>query len=200
MIKNFIFDLGNVIVSFDHRKTAAGLAAVCAHTPEVVFGKAISSPLVQQYNLGKITSADFFAAVKRELDLQMDFAQFSQAWNCTFAMEPLVSERFIENLSRKYKLLLLSDTNELHFDYIREHFSVLDYFSDFILSHKAGAAKPSPEIFKIAVKAAGCLPEECLFIDDLAPNVEGARRAGLDALQFVSAAKLETDLKERGLI
>lgn len=108
MIKTFIFDLGNVIVSFDHNKTAARLASVCGHESEVIFNKAIASPLVRQYNLGKITSAEFFESIRRELDLRMDFREFSEAWNCTFAPEPLVSEQFIKTLADKYKLLLLS--------------------------------------------------------------------------------------------
>jgi putative hydrolase of the HAD superfamily len=200
MIKTFIFDLGNVIVSFDHNKTAAGLANVCAQASDVIFGKAISSPLVREYNLGRISSEEFFDQVRRELDLRMSFAEFSAAWNCTFEMEPLISERFIKNLANKYKLLLLSDTNELHFDYIREHFPVLDHFDDFILSHKAGAAKPSPEIFQIAVEKSECLPEECFFIDDLALNVEGAKKFGINAFQFVSEVTLEEELKACSLI
>lgn len=200
MIKTFIFDLGNVIVSFDHNKIAARLRNACEHESDVIFGKAITSPLVQQYNLGKITSAEFFEAVSRELGLQMDFHDFSEAWNCTFAPEPLVSEQFIETLAKKYKLLLLSDTNELHFDYIRERFPALDHFDDFVLSHKAGAAKPSAEIFQAVVKIADCAPEECFFVDDIEINVEGARKVGINALQFVSAKQLEQELKTLGLI
>jgi putative hydrolase of the HAD superfamily len=200
MIKTFIFDLGNVIVSFDHNKTAARLASVCQHESEVIFGKAFTSPLVKEYNLGKITSAEFFETLTRELGLQMNFRDFSEAWNCTFALEPLVSEQFIETLAEKYKLLLLSDTNELHFDYIRENFPALDHFDDFVLSHKAGAVKPSAEIFQSVVKIADCAPEDCFFIDDLKVNVEGARKYGINALQFVSQTQLEQELKTLGLI
>lgn len=200
MIKTFIFDLGNVIVSFDHNKTAERLASFCEHASDIVFGKAITSPLVQEYNLGKITSTEFFEAVSRELGLQMDFRAFSEAWNCTFAPEPLVSEQFVKTLADKYKLLLLSDTNELHFDYIRERFPALYHFDDFVLSHKAGAVKPSAEIFQAVVKIADCAPEECFFIDDLEINVEGARKFGINALQFVSQAQIEKELKTLGLI
>lgn len=200
MIKTFIFDLGNVIVAFDHNKTAAHLASVCAHTSDVIFGKAIASPLVQRYNLGEITSAEFFEALSRELELRMEYSDFASAWNCTFAMKPLISEQFMSDLADRYKLLLLSDTNELHFDYIREHFPVLDYFDDFVLSHQVGAAKPSAEIFQFAVATAGCAPEECFFIDDLPVNVEGAKKCGINALQFVSETMLATELESRGLI
>jgi HAD superfamily hydrolase (TIGR01509 family) len=60
--------------------------------------------------------------------------------------------------------------------------------------------KPSAEIFQKAVEIAGHRPEECLFIDDLAANVEGARQCGIEALQFVSAEQLERDLRKLKLL
>jgi putative hydrolase of the HAD superfamily len=200
MIKAFIFDLGNVLVSFDHSKIVERLKTVCDLEHEEIFGKAISSALVQDYNLGKISSEEFFAAVNRELSLRMNYEDFCETWNCTFHPEPIIPPELIENLSKKYKLLVLSDTNALHFDFIKENFPILDYFEEFILSHKVASAKPSSEIFQAAVKIAGCQPEECLFIDDLEANVEGARKTGINALQFVSAQELEAELKMRNLI
>ena len=200
MIKTFIFDLGNVIVSFDHSKIVHRLKTVCEQTHEEIYSKAITSQLVREYNVGKITSAEFYDAVNRELDLRMDFADFSQAWNCTFVPEPIISEQTVKSLSEKYKLLVLSDTNELHFDYIVENFPILNYIDDFILSHKVSCVKPSPEIFRAAVKIAGCLPEECFFVDDVAANVEGAVKLGLNAIQFISAEQFEEELKTRNLI
>lgn len=200
MIKTFIFDLGNVIVSFDHSKIVHRLKTVCEQTHEEIYSKAITSQLVREYNIGKITSAEFSDAVNRELDLKMDFADFSQAWNCTFVLEPIISEQIVKSLSEKYKLLVLSDTNELHFDYIVENFPILNYINDFILSHKVSCVKPSPEIFRAAVKIADCLPEECFFVDDVPANVEGAKKFGLNAIQFISAEQFEEELKTRNLI
>jgi putative hydrolase of the HAD superfamily len=194
MIKTIIFDLGNVIVSFDHRKISKRLEAFCGQTSDVIFGKAVAGALVQEYNLGRISTGEFFAAVNRELDLRIGYEDFYAAWNCTFLPEPIISERLVKMLSEKYRLLILSDTNEMHFDFIRENFPILDYFDDFIVSHKVNVVKPSAEIFQKAVALADCLPPECLFIDDIAANVEGARKSGLNALQFISAPKLTADL------
>ena len=200
MIKAFIFDLGNVIVSFDHSKIVQKLKSVCEFTHDEIFSKAITSELVREYNLGKITSAEFFDAVNHQLDLRMNFTDFSQAWNSTFISEPIISEQTIKSLSEKYKLLVLSDTNEMHFEYIVENFPILNYIDDFILSHKVSCVKPSAEIFLAAVKIADCLPEECFFVDDLEANVEGAKKFGLNAMQFISAAQFEEELKTRNLI
>ena len=200
MIKTFIFDLGNVIVSFNHDKIVEKLQCVCRQSSDEIFAQAISSKFVQDYNLGKISSAEFFDSVNRGLELEMDFADFPQIWNCTFALEPIIPERIIKKLSESYRLLVLSDTNELHFDFIKENFPILDYFDDFVLSHKVGVVKPSEEIFRRVIERAECLPEECIFIDDVEKNVEGAKRFGLNAVQFVSVEQLETELKSRNLV
>lgn len=200
MIKTFIFDLGNVIVSFDHSKIVRRFEAVCKYSPEEIFSKTISSNLVREYNVGAITTAEFYNSIVRELDISMSFEDFFQTWNCTFIPEPIIPERIIKSLSGKYKLLVLSDTNEMHFDYIKENFQILDYIDDFILSHKVNVVKPSAEIFQAVVKIAGCQPEECFFVDDLKENVEGAKRFGLNAMQFVSAEQFEEELKTRSLI
>lgn len=200
MIKTFIFDLGNVIVSFNHNKIVEKLRCLCQQSSDEIFAQAISSEFVRDYNLGKISSAEFFDSVNRRLELEMEYADFPQIWNCTFAMEPIIPEQIIKKLSESYRLLVLSDTNELHFDFIKENFPILDYFDDFVLSHKEGAVKPSEAIFRRVIERAKCLPEECIFIDDVENNVEGARKFGLNAMQFVSVEQLETDLKERNLI
>lgn len=200
MIKTFIFDLGNVIVSFNHGKIVETLQCVCEQTSDEIFAKAISSKFVHDYNLGKITSAEFFDSVSCELKLKMNFADFSQAWNCTFEPEPIIAEQTVKKLSESYRLLVLSDTNELNFDFIRENFSILDYFDDFVLSHKVGAVKPSAEIFQRVLEKAECLPDECIFIDDVEKNVEGARRCGMNAIQFISVEQLEAELKARNLV
>jgi putative hydrolase of the HAD superfamily len=200
MIKTIIFDLGNVIVSFDHRKIVEKLQCVCEKESEEIFTEAISSTFVQHYNLGKVTSAEFFDSVNRALKLEMNFADFSQAWNCTFNAETIIPEQFVKKLSKSYRLLVLSDTNELHFDFIRENFSILDHFDDFVLSYRVGAVKPSAEIFRAVIEKAECLPGECIFIDDVEINVEGARRYGMNALQFISVEQLEAELRAWNLV
>lgn len=200
MIKTFIFDLGNVIVAFNHTKIVEKLQCVCDLTSDEILAGALSSQFVQDYNLGKISSEEFFDSISYGLNLKMNFIDFPQVWNCTFAPEPIISEHIIKKLSENYRLLILSDTNELHFDFIREKFSILDYFDDFVLSHKVGAVKPSEEIFRAVLEKAECLPDECIFIDDLEQNVEGAKKCGINAIQFLSAQQLETELRARNLL
>ena len=59
--------------------------------------------------------------------------------------------------------------------------------------------KPSPVIYRKAIELAGCLPAQCFFTDDIEEYVEGARREGIDAVQFQSAAQLQQELARRNI-
>lgn len=111
-------------------------------------------------------------------------------------LTPLIEELTIKNLAERHRMLILSDTNELHFEFIREKFPVLNYFDDFVLSYKIGFQKPSKEIFRVAVEKANCLAEECIFTDDLQVNVEAAKKIGINAVQFVSSAQFQKDISK----
>lgn len=199
MIKTIISDLGNVVVSFDHPKTAEKLRAVTERTSDKLFAETISPDLVHEYNFGLITTVGSFNSVNRELGSNMSFDYFSDVWNSTFGPEPILSEHFLESLSERYRLLALSDINELHFDFLEKNFLILDHFDDFILSFEVCSSKPSTAIFESALAIAGCSPDECLFIDDMEPNVEAARSIGINAVHFLSAPQLEADLKVRNV-
>ena len=78
--------------------------------------------------------------------------------------------------------------------------ALLRHFEHCVLSYEVGALKPSAKIFEEAVARAGCEAGECFFTDDLAVNVEAARKHGMDAVQFLSTAQLEEDLRVRALL
>lgn len=196
MIKTFIFDLGKVIVDFDHSRIVARIEQFCDYKSDEIYQIIFSSTVIHDYDLGKISSLQFYEAVKELLNLRMNFAEFADAWNCTFDLESIISEEFIKNLSRKYRLLILSDTNELHFEFIKQNFSIMQYFDDYVLSYQIGAVKPFPEIFLKAIEKANCSAEECFFTDDRESNVLGAQKVGIQAVQFLSAEQIEKVILE----
>ena len=83
---------------------------------------------------------------------------------------------------------------------LQKTYPLLRHFHAFVLSHEVGAMKPSPLIYQRAVEAAGCLPEECFFTDDMPEYVAGACRFGIDAVQFLSATQIEAELRARGVL
>ena len=96
--------------------------------------------------------------------------------------------------------LLTQNTNPIHFSMLKARYPVFGYFDDFVLSYQVGALKPDAEIYRKAIQRAGCRPDECFFTDDIAINVDAARENGMDAVQFLSAAQLEEELKTRGVL
>ena len=106
----------------------------------------------------------------------------------------------LEALAARYRLVLVSNTNALHFEMLRRNYGhLLRHFHHLVLSYEVGAMKPRPEIFRAAVERAGCRPEECFYTDDIAAFVEGARSLGIDAVQFESRAQLEREMGARGI-
>jgi putative hydrolase of the HAD superfamily len=110
-----------------------------------------------------------------------------------------VPESLLAGIRERYRMLVLSNTNAIHFDMVRQNYPLLRHFHDLVLSYEVKAMKPSPAIYREAIARAGCRPEECFFTDDIPAYVEGARREGIDAVRFESCAQLERELAARGV-
>jgi putative hydrolase of the HAD superfamily len=193
-IKVIIFDLGKVIVDFDHGTICNRLASYCSFTPEQIYSLAFTSKLEAYFDEGKITPQEFYKKTKLYLNIDIPREVFKKIWNEIFTLKSGIVP-IISNLKPHYKLLCLSNTNPWHFNYCREQFPVLKLFDAFILSYKVGERKPHTRIFREAIKRAGALPHECLYIDDIEEYVKKAQELGMHAIHFVSIPQLKKDLK-----
>ena len=198
MYKAIIFDLGKVLVHFDFNRGYRELEGLCPYPAAEIPKRLGSTGLVARFETGLIQPHDFVEQLSRILDLHVDYDRFCRIWSCIFA-ETLVPESMLEGLAARYRLLLLSNTNAIHFEMIRQSYPMIRHFHHLILSYEVKAMKPRPEIFHAAVARAGCRPEECFFTDDMAEFVEGAQKVGIDAVQFRSAEQLAEELKSRGI-
>jgi len=154
---------------------------------------------VQRFETGLVEPADFVAQLSALLDLRISYDQFCRIWSSIFLPDPLVPESLLKGLSSRYRLLLLSNTNAIHFEMLERTYPLLRHFHDRILSHRVRALKPSPAIYQEAIKRAGCPPAEIFFTDDIADYVEAAKREGIDAVQFQSSEQIERELRARGV-
>jgi putative hydrolase of the HAD superfamily len=198
MYKAIIFDLGNVLVQFDFARWRQALEGFCPYAAAEIRRRIAATDLVERFETGLIEPPDFVAQLSRILALHMDYAEFCKLWSSIFT-DPLVPEAMLEGLAARYRLVLLSNTNAIHFETIRENYPLLRHFHDRILSYEVHAMKPRREIFQAALDRCGCRPEECFYTDDIAAYVEAAQRLGMDAVQFESLAQLERELKARGI-
>lgn len=199
MIRTLIFDLGGVIVPFDFRRAYQTLDGRCPYPAEEIPRRIAATGLVPRFETGRIAARDFVRELTRALEVDLSFEQFGELWSSIFLPETLLPERLIAALAARHRLLLLSNTNAIHFAMVREKYPLLGHFEDAVLSYEVGALKPAPEIYREAIARAGCAPGECFFTDDIAAYVEGARREGIDAVQFQGLERLEGELRARGV-
>lgn len=197
MIKAVIFDLGRVIVPFDFNRGYARIEALCGIAAAEVPARIRPTGLVERLESGQIAPRDFVTQLSALLGLTCTYDEFCDIWSCIFLPDALIPEEMLRSIAARYRLVLLSNTNSIHFDLIRRNYPHLRHFHALVLSHEVGAMKPSPLIYEKAVDAAGCLPEECFFTDDVPEYIEGARRYGIDAVQFQSATQIEGELRQR---
>jgi putative hydrolase of the HAD superfamily len=199
MYKAIIFDLGKVLVQFDFKRGYRALEKLCPHTAAEIPARLAPTGLVERFETGLISPRDFVGEFCRILEFDLTYSRFCEIWGCIF-LETLVPESMLEGLASRYRLLLLSNTNALHFDVIRRKYPMLRHFHDLVLSYEIKAMKPDPAIFHAAITRAGCRPEECFYTDDIAEYVAGARAQGIDAVQFQSAGQIQGELKARGIM
>lgn len=198
-IEVILFDLGNVILPFEHRQIGEKLFQFCLrkemHDPARIFAFLfdLHRGAVNLYETGKMSDLEFFRSVREAFGLQISFELFASIWNEIFTENEEVSE-IIRSFKGKKKLGLVSNTNSLHFDYILSKYPVVRIFDRWILSHKVGFKKPSPEIYQRAIEWAAVEPERILFIDDMEKNVKAASTLGIRSIHFLSAGQLKRDL------
>jgi len=200
-IKVILFDLGNVILPFNHYQIAEKLARFSERKelsgPSQIFSYLFDreNGAVNDYEIGKMSSIEFFNQVKERFNLVLAFDAFVPIWNEIFTENRDVSE-LIRCLRGKKKLGLLSNTNPLHFDYALSTFPVLKLFDKWILSHEVGFKKPAAEIFLKAIEWASVSPMAILFVDDIKEHVEVAASVGMQAIHFTSAQQLRRELEK----
>jgi len=193
-ITTIIFDLGQVIVGFDHMQLCRQASDFSPHTPEEIFTHMFHSGIIRRFETGALTPDDFYLEVCHALDMDLPCEQFKTVWNTIFTLKA-DTVRIIERL-QEFQLLLLSNTNCWHFNYCLENYPVLRLFNAWILSYQVGVYKPDQKIFEAALASASAKPQECIFIDDIEHYTEAARSMGIHAHTFTTAGKLEQFLSD----
>jgi glucose-1-phosphatase len=197
--KTLIFDLGRVLVYFDFARAYRAFEPFCPYAAPEMPKRLFTTDLVQRLETGRLSPRDFHAGFSQLIQLDLDYDRFCGIWTSIFTHE-LLPESLLEDLSKRYRLVLLSNTNPIHFEMIRAAYPHLKHFHNLALSYEVGALKPQEAIYRAALELAGCEPEECFYTDDIPEFVEGGRRAGMDAVQFESRNQLERELGARGII
>lgn len=194
-IRAVVFDFGGVISTFDVglflRRIAARTEKSAADIGALIFG----SKLPVLYESGRISSAEFFARLVALCGLRMSEEEFVRAFTEIFTPVETTHD-LIRRLKGRYRLGLLSNTNEWHFRGHIETVPVFPLFDAVTLSYEVREMKPGERIYRDALAKLGLPPEECVFIDDIEENVAAARRLSMRAIRYEGHERLLTALAD----
>lgn len=175
MIKTLIFDFGNIFINLD-------IESAYKHALEMFEIEALSEETISFNSLYEqgLISTDEFLEFYTENFQKLSNEKLIAIWNFLLKDFPEYRLDFLKELKSKskYKIILLSNTNELHIDYIKENVSFFEAFKNcfdaFYLSHEINLVKPNQDIFEFVLKENKLKAEECLFIDDNEDNINTA--------------------------
>ena len=195
-IKVVLFDLGKVLVDFNHLRSAERIAYFCAKKPQEIYNMFFESPATIAFEAGKISPEDFYLKIKEALDLKLSFASFVPIWNDIFFLTPNNRAVFglLNRLRSQYQTAMLSNINTLHYEFLKTNFPVFGVFDQVFLSFELGLIKPDQEIYHKVANVLKVAPEEIFYTDDRPELVESAKSLGFKACVFKDFQQLIHDL------
>jgi len=185
-IKNIIFDFGRVLLNINPILTQKALMKLGFRQNSNPQGQS-DDDIVEQLESGKITAEEFIDSVLLAVEENTSREDVADAWNAMLLDFPVAHFEKLKELKKHYRLFLLSNSNQIHYDsYVRSfreaHGSELSgLFEKMWFSFNIGIIKPDPAIFRYVLEDAQLKPEETLFIDDTLVHVEAARSVGIRA-------------------
>jgi len=199
-IKCIIIDLGDVIIDLDFSR----------FFKEVITPSPLNKPKTpimleffrqsDTYHQGRITDKEFYQQACELLEVSaLNQTEFYNAFNSIIAdlnLEMVELIRKIKTLN-DLKIICMSNINSSHWAYLkRKKWNIWELFDEFILSHEIHMTKPDPKVFELALKIAGCKPEEIIFIDDGFNNVRAARVLGINSIRFIGLDNLVEEIQK----
>jgi putative hydrolase of the HAD superfamily len=196
MIKNIIFDIGNVIVRWDPENA---VKAVLPEYEPKEFLKNIK-PIWLDLNLGKYTEIEAIDLLHKQLDLSKE-KLISLMHKFKTTQDPIAGTLgLLQNLKKQnYSLYSITDNIKEIIEYHKIHSNFLEYFEDIIVSAEIGVLKPDPRIFMHLIEKHKLIPSESIFIDDQLSNIAGAESIGIKGILFTDLKTCENELAELGV-
>ncbi|MEW4562312.1 HAD family phosphatase [Bremerella sp. JC770] len=197
----FYFDLGKVLLDFDHEVACRQLADVLGTTADAIRTDVFHSGQQWKYERGEITTLDLHRWLCDRYDVDAKLEDVCHAASHIFHPIDGTVQIAAELHAAGKRLGILSNTCDAHWEYcLGKPFPFLhDYFPVHALSFRIGTMKPDREIYSQAARLCDVAPEKIFFVDDRQENVAGAACAGYDAVLFTGAGDLRDALRLRGM-
>lgn len=199
MIKTFLFDLGNVLLFFSHDRMCQQIGALCHKSGSEIRKLLFGGDQNLNFDRGTITEAEFLTWLETETNSTLKLKELQTAVADIFTPNETMFPILDELKERGHRLVLLSNTNLTHVNFIRKEYDVLEKFDHLILSYEVEAVKPEVAIYQAALRAIECEPEHCFYTDDISEYVVAGRTHGLQADIFTTTASFVEQMQTRNI-
>ncbi|HTB83472.1 MAG TPA: HAD family phosphatase [Candidatus Sulfotelmatobacter sp.] len=196
----FIFDLGKVLVDFDYSIAAKKVAARSEKSPQDLHAFLGSSPLLVEYESGRLTREQFYTAIKDAVGFGSGLEEFGGYFADIFAEMPGTIALHAELRQRGYKTFIFSNTNDLAIEHVRRNFPFFKNFDDYIFSYEVGAMKPEAKIYEAMEMMCGRRGADLIYLDDRPENIAAGAARGWRTVLHESPEKSRAALKSFGVI
>ena len=200
MINAIIFDFGDIFINLDKPATISGLQKLGM--------KEWNNELDQlnlSFEVGAISSEDFIGGFQKQLP-NASKEDILKAWNAVLADFPFYRLEFLQGLSKKYRLFLLSNTDSIHINTFEEK-SGISFYKDFYacfekvyFSFDIGMRKPDPKIYQFVLDQNNLVAENTLFVDDKTENTDSATALGIKVWNLQVGKEDVVDLYKKNII
>lgn len=196
-IKTFWFDLGNVILPFDFTPAFKRLSRRHGTPAEEIRAFFKERPWLEgACDTGEVTAYALYRMLRKHFSWKrLTYAEFTAAWNDIFRENREVSGLIRRLRQNGYRLILVSNTNKLHFDHIARRYPVMKQFHHHVLSYKLKTRKPEKKMYRHALRVSRAAKHEIFYADDRMDFTDAAAKHGVHVHTFTQASLLKRALK-----
>ena len=196
-VKALLFDLGGVIVNLDYHKTINAFEALGVANTESLYNQFNQTEIFDDFETGSLSGKEFINLMKHQIPINSSESEIKKAWNAMIIGFEEAKLEQIKRYSERIPGYLLSNTNEIHLEYIQTLLGKMSFknlellFNKCYYSHIIGKRKPHKETFEWVLNDMGYAPEDVLFIEDSPQHIEGAKTTNLNTLYFTNERSIE---------
>lgn len=201
-VRNLLFDLGNVIIDIDVDEAMGRIAKLLREDGQ----KDVIDRIMIEYECGRVSTDIFINTILGQSHRRIQAVDVIEAWNSMLIGIPAYRLEMLKMLRYNYNVYLLSNTNELHLEWVHRHVSKVhhvhqfekDFFDQAYYSHLVGDRKPQPSIYKHIIDDAFMTPALTLYMDDVKENLDVAKKLGFETHLVKPGEEIAEYLKVEG--
>jgi len=186
LIKNIIFDFGGVICDLDIKRTEKKFFEMGLKSFDTDYSVSERDDLFRKLESGRLPVQEFHDLLRHFFTRPVTDNEIDEAWNALLLEIPVKRVQLLEEIRKWYRIFILSNSNEIHYQKYLSDFRINFGYQDFdklfeksYFSFQIHLQKPGREVFEYVLKTSGLKPSETLFIDDSIQHVEGANKTGI---------------------